>query len=102
MTQTLLRRTLLEMREASQLRPPIMSALAQALDRLVPEPMTVEPYGEGVRIRVRGQGAFRLVEVWDADVSLEEFAVAVLGAAQDEVIEAVTHNGWPPADTENP
>ena len=26
----------------------------------------------------------------------------MLGAAQDEVIEEVTHNGWPPADSKNP
>src|SRR3954452_4154196 len=81
---------------------PVISALAQALDRVMPERMAAEVYGGGIRIRVRGQGAFRLVEVWNPRVGLEEFALDVLRAAQDEVIEEVTHTGWPPASPSSP
>jgi hypothetical protein len=95
-------RTLENMAEDTQLRPSILSALAQALDRAVPEPMTVEVYGDAIRIRIRGEGGFRLVEPWEADLAVEAFAVAVLDATQDEVIEEVTHTGWPSADPQAP
>jgi hypothetical protein len=90
------------MSEESKLTPSILAALAERLDRVVPEPMTVEVYGDGIRMRVRGQGAFRLVEPWEADVAIDAFAVALLAAAQDEVIEEVIHMGWPPADPREP
>jgi hypothetical protein len=95
----------------SRPRPPVSHAtvasvklfalLATALNEVVPEGVTLEPTAEGVQINLAGGGA-RIVEVWEDSVSVEEFAVELMRALQDEVIEEVTKTGWPPRDPAQP
>ena len=68
-------------------------ALAAALNRVVPQSIVLEATPNSVRIGTAGGHGVRIVEVWDADVSLEDFARALLDALQDEVTEDVTHMG---------
>jgi hypothetical protein len=71
-----------------------------ALNELVPDDVALAATSDGSIRIVAGEG-FGWARV-ASDLSVADFALAVLATLQDEVIEFATKTGWPPADASRP